>query len=269
MREILSKKLNRLENYLREHEKIAVAYSSGVDSTFLLTVARNILGDNVLAITAESECFPKSENEESNKFCIDNGIKHLKMNISELEIDGFKDNPANRCYICKKELFTKMKDVAAENGFTNLAEGSNLDDIGDYRPGMKAVEELGILSPLRECEFTKAEIRELSNELNLYTWDKPSFACLASRFPYGEKITYEKLKMVEGAEEILANFGFRQKRVRIHGNVARIEILDIDFEKIIDGKIRTEIVCKFKEIGFSYISLDLQGYRTGSMNEVI
>lgn len=194
-------------------------------------------------------------------------IRHIICDVNPLAVKGFADNPLDRCYICKKEIFGIIKNIAAENGVNAVAEGSNLDDGDDYRPGMKAISELGILSPLQTAGFTKREIREMSEKLGLPTWNKPSFACLASRFAYGEKITAEKLKRVEKAEKILKNSGFRQFRVRVHGELARIELLPEDFEKLF--KVREKLYSDIKALGFSYVTMDLQGYRMGSMNEGI
>ena len=194
-------------------------------------------------------------------------IRHIICDVNPLAVKGFADNPLDRCYICKKEIFGIIKNIAAENCINAVAEGSNLDDGDDYRPGMKAISELGILSPLQTAGFTKREIREMSEKLGLPTWNKPSFACLASRFAYGEKITAEKLKRVEKAEKILKNSGFRQFRVRVHGELARIELLPEDFEKLF--KVREKLYSDIKALGFSYVTMDLRGYRMGSMNEGI
>ncbi len=266
--EILNTKLENLKTYLGSLGSLAVAYSSGVDSTFLLKVAHDVLGDKAIAITATSSFFPKRESDEAADFCKANGIKQITLVSEELDIPEIRHNPSNRCYLCKKDLFTKIISIAKENGIDNVAEGSNMDDTGDYRPGLKAIAELGIKSPLRECGLYKEEIRTLSKQLALPTWNKPSFACLASRFVYGEEITREKLKMVEKAEESLLKLGFKQFRVRIHGeNLARIEVLPADLEKLFS--LRDSVVKSLKTAGFSYITMDLLGYRTGAMNEVL
>ena len=262
-------KYEKIKEYIASFKSVAIAFSSGVDSTFLLYAAKEALGDNVIAVTATSCSFPERELNEAKAYCEQNGIKHYIIKSEELNIEGFAKNPKNRCYLCKRELFEKIGGVAKENGIEVVAEGSNLDDDGDYRPGLQAVRELGVKSPLREIGFTKAEIRELSKEFGLPTWEKQSFACLASRFPYGDIITEDKLKRVDKAEQLLIDMGFGQLRVRIHGDVARIELYPAEFERFMDEKIRVEVYKKFKEFGFSYVALDVLGYRTGSMNETL
>ncbi len=265
---ILNSKLENLKNYLRSLESVAVAFSSGVDSTFLLKVAHDVLGDKAIAVTATSCFFPKRESNEAEEFCKSNGIKQIIVVSDELAIPEIRQNPANRCYLCKKDLFTKLINLAKQNGAAFVCEGSNMDDLGDYRPGLKAVSELDVKSPLRECQLYKEEIRELSKQLGLPTWNKPSFACLASRFVYGEEINEKKLTMVEKAEQALLELGFKQLRVRIHGeNLARIEVNPAELEKLFS--LRETISQKLKEAGFAYVTMDLQGYRTGAMNEVI
>lgn len=231
------------------------------------TRAHDVLGNKVLAVTARSAAFPERELKDAENFASNYGIPFKTIISEELNVEGFAENPPNRCYLCKKELFSKIKRIAEDEGYKFVVEGSNYDDLGDYRPGLKAIEELEIVSPLREVGLTKAEIRKLSKEMGLKTWDKPSFACLSSRFPYGERITEEKLKRVDKAEQFLIDLGFKQVRVRYHGNLARIEVADEDFGRFMDKQIRNSVYSKFKELGFVYVSLDLMGYRTGSMNE--
>ena len=256
-----------LEEYLKGLGSVAVAFSSGVDSTLLLKKAKQVLGDNVIAVTAKSCSFPKRELNEAIAFCEKENIKHMIVESEELQIEGFSNNPKNRCYLCKRELFEKMKKVAKENGMNEIVEGSNMDDMGDYRPGLQAIAELEIKSPLRYANLYKNEIREISKKLGLPTWDKQSFACLSSRFVYGEKITEEKLGMVDKAEQLLLDMGLRQVRVRIHGDIARIEVEPQEIEKIAQKENREKISQAFKEYGFSYVTLDLDGYRMGSMNK--
>ena len=265
----MAEKLGLLKEYIASLESVAVAFSGGVDSTLLLRVAHDVLGDKAVAVTIKSNLIPQRELDEAKSFCESNHIKQIIINVDELEIEGFKENPKNRCYICKKNLFTRILATAHENNLAHVIEGSNLDDLGDYRPGLKAIDELEIISPLRVAGLRKSEVRELSRELGLKTWDKPSFACLASRFVYGELISLEKLLMVDKAEELLMALGLKQFRVRIHGNIARIEILPEDFARIIQEETRTRIYNALKDFGFSYVTLDLKGYRTGSMNETL
>lgn len=265
----VKQKEEKLKAYLKEADRIAIAFSGGVDSTYLLKTAHEVLGERAVAVTVISSTFPKREIEEARLFCEKENIRQIVVYCDEMQIEGFKENPKNRCYICKKALFLQMLDAVKKEGIETLAEGSNMDDLRDYRPGMKAVAELGIVSPLRMAELYKSEIRECSKALDLPTWEKPSFACLASRFVYGETITKEKLWMVEMAEELLKEMGFRQFRVRIHGRMARIEVLPEEFEKLMKKEKREQIVKSFAEYGFSYVTLDLTGYRTGSMNEIL
>ncbi len=265
----LHKKKQILDNYLKELGSVVVAFSSGVDSTFLLKCAHDVLGDNAIAITARSCSFPVRELNEATAFCKAEGIKQIIVDSEELAIEGFRENPKNRCYLCKHELFTKIRDIAEEYDIPYIAEGSNTDDEGDYRPGLLAVVELKVKSPLREAGLSKADIRALSKEMNLPTWDKQSFACLASRFVYGETITEDKLSMVDRAEQRLLDLGFHQVRVRIHGNIARIEIDRSEFPKIIQPEIAEPLDQYLHELGFLYVTLDLHGYQTGSMNKTL
>ena len=265
----IQQKYENLKQYLLDLGSVAVAFSGGVDSTFLLKVAHDALGDRAIAVTARSWSFPERELREAAAFCEAEGIRHIVCDSEELDIEGFSKNPTNRCYLCKSELFEKIWAVARANGIEHVAEGSNLDDNGDYRPGLIAVREQGVKSPLRHAELNKAEIRELSKELGLSTWNKQSFACLSSRFPYGESITRERLSMIDRAEQLLLDMGLRQVRVRHHGNLARIETDEDGFQRLMDRARREEIHAAFKRFGFTYVSMDLLGYRTGSMNETL
>ena len=248
-----------------------IAFSGGVDSTFLLKAAHDALGDRCMAVTVDVPAFPKREKNSAEEFCRREGIAYKEIKVEQLEIPGFTANPVDRCYLCKKGLFTKIKSVMTEEGMNCVAEGSNMDDMGDYRPGMKAIEELEIKSPLREAELSKEEIRALSGELGLPTWNKPSLACLATRIPYGELITKKKLTVIDRAEQFLVDKGFNQVRVRLHevGDkyLARIEVPSDSFDKLIN--MREEVDSIFRDIGFVYVTMDIRGYRTGAMNEVI
>ena len=241
----LHTKYDALRSRLTELGSLAVAFSGGVDSTFLLQVAHNCLGDRALAVTAAPPFVPIREQKEASDFCREAGIRQIVIPPEELDIDGIRHNPPDRCYHCKHMIFGRIIEDAKEAGIPYVAEGSNTDDTGDYRPGMRAIRELGVLSPLLDAGLSKSDIRALSKELELPTWDKPSF------------------------EQLLLDLGFRQFRVRIHGDLARIEILPDDFDRIMTSAVREQIAAALKEYGFSYVTLDLSGYRTGSMNEVL
>lgn len=263
----LEQKYDQLKDWIASRGKAAVAFSGGVDSVFLLYAAKEALGEEVLALTMSLHAVPRKELKEAEDFCKEYGIQHRVEQMDEFSIEGFADNPPNRCYLCKKALFTRMLKAAMEEGFSVLIEGSNVDDEGDYRPGLLALRELQILSPLRECGFTKKEIRQMSKKLGLPTWEKPSMACLASRFVYGERITSKKMKMVEEAEEYLSELGFVQRRVRMHGELARIELLPSDLRRLMTEERYQQVQKHLSELGFSYVTLDLAGFQSGSMNK--
>ena len=265
----LQDKLIVLRNNIRRMKSVVVAYSGGVDSTFLLKVAHDMLDENAVALTARSYIHPEREFRQAVQFAQKIGAKQVVIDSEELGIEGFSDNPPNRCYLCKKALFSKIKDWARQNDIQHVADGSNVDDLGDYRPGTQAAKELGVVSPLPEAGLNKDEIRILSKELGLPTWDKPAFACLASRFPYGQRITREKLQQVDQGEQFLLDLGFRQVRVRHHGDGARLEVSAEERSKFFDTALMDKVYEQFARFGFTYVSLDLKGYRTGSMNEVI
>lgn len=266
---LLQEKYQLLKDNMIKRGSAAIAFSGGVDSTFLVKVAHEVLGDKMIAITATSSTYPERELQEAIKYAKDMEVKHLIISSEELDIEGFASNPKNRCYYCKKELFSKINAIAKEKGVAYVFDGSNIDDDGDYRPGMVAARELEVISPLKEAKLTKDDVRELSKELDLPTWDKPAFACLSSRFPYGNKITAPKLKMVEEAEQFLLDMGIRQVRVRHHEEIARIEVSPEEREKFFSLEVMDKIGEKFRKIGYTYVTLDILGYRTGSMNEVL
>ncbi|MBU3185822.1 ATP-dependent sacrificial sulfur transferase LarE [Clostridium estertheticum] len=265
----LEMKFQKLKDSIQGLKSVAIAYSGGVDSTFLLKVAADVLGNKVIAITAKSTTYPEREFKEAVKYIEDIGAKHIVIISEELEIEGFAKNPIDRCYFCKKELFSKVRKVADDNNINAVLDGSNADDVSDYRPGMKAANELRVISPLKDAFLTKDNIRELSKRLGLPTWNKPAFACLSSRFPYGNEITVEKLSMVERAEQFLLDLGFRQIRVRHHGDIARVEVNAEERNKFFSTEMMDKVANELKSIGFKYVTLDLLGYRTGSMNEVL
>lgn len=265
----MTEKLNELKAYLKNLGSCAIAFSGGVDSTFLLRVASEVLQDKCIAVTISSALIPSKELIEARAFAENLGVKYLVLDVDEFATEGFKENPPNRCYICKKAIFSKVLDLAKAQGVEFVCEGSNVDDESDYRPGMKAIEELNVKSPLREAGLTKTEIRALSKKYKLPTWNKPSYACLASRIPYGEIITREKLKLVENAEGYLHDIGFTQVRVRLHGNLARLELTETDYDRIFDKALREDINNKLKALGIAYVAIDLMPYKTGNMNQFV
>lgn len=267
MQQLTLDKLENLKQILKKMEKVAIAFSGGVDSTFLIKVAKDVLGDKILAVTATSPTYPEFEIKDAKIFTEQNGIRHTIFKSEELKNENFRKNPLNRCYLCKKGLFSLIKKIAEKNNIKYVLDATNFDDMNDYRPGIKALEELGIISPLKDVKLTKKEIRALSKEMNLKSWNKPAFACLASRIPYGIEITEKILKMIEKAEEILKKLDIKQVRVRYHNEIARIEINKNDIPLLL--KQSDEINAELKKLGFIYITLDLEGYRTGSLNEVL
>jgi pyridinium-3,5-biscarboxylic acid mononucleotide sulfurtransferase len=262
-------KYDQLKAILLEMGEVVVAYSGGVDSAFLLKVAHDILGDKAYGVLAISPTYPSREFERAKETAAWIGAQIKIIETHELEDEKFKDNPVNRCYFCKSELFTKIVELAETKQFKNFVDGSNFDDKGDYRPGMKALSEKGIRSPLQEAKLTKLEIRELSKSLGLPTWDKDALACLSSRFPYGENIDIEKLRMVDEIENYLFDLGFRNIRARHQKNTLKIEVLPSQISKFFEDDMRIKVLKKAKSIGYKYVTIDLEGYRQGSMNEVL
>ncbi len=264
----LRRKYDVLQKKLEETQSLAVAFSGGTDSAFLLYAAHQVLQDRVIAVTARMDSVGDNEICAVSSFCERYNIRHYYLDVDVFGIEGFAENPKNRCYLCKKGIFGRILQTAKEYGMQNVAEGSNADDQNAYRPGMKAICELGVRSPLKEAGLKKSEVRALSREFGLETWDKPSLSCLATRFPYGEQLTKEKFSMVYSAEQILRDLGFSQIRVRMHGKIARIELLPEEFGKMLDEETRKEVTTKFSSLGISYVTMDLKGFRSGSMDEI-
>lgn len=265
----LERKYKQLKTILQEMGGLVVGFSGGVDSTFLLKTAQEILGDKVLAVIASSETYPPREIEEAIKLVRAWGVRYKLIETHELQDPNFRRNPPQRCYYCKKELFSQLKKIAQEEGLPWVVDGSNYDDLQDFRPGTRARDELGVRSPLQEARLTKEEIRYLSRLAGLPTWNKPSFACLASRFPYYSEINEEVLIKIAQAEEFLRSQGFKQVRLRHHGALARIEVSPEDIPRFLEAKLRQKVVQRLKNLGYQYVTIDLEGYRTGSMNEVL
>jgi uncharacterized protein len=263
----LEAKLRKLEDTLAKMGSVLIAYSGGADSTLLLKVALDVLGENVLATTARAPILPSLELAAAEEMAHRLEARHLFIETGVLDDPDFSSNPPDRCYICKRALFSRLRELASEHGLNQVIEGSNQDDLSEYRPGLRAVREFGVKSPLVEAGFTKAEIRSLSREMSLPTWNKPAQTCLATRFPYGERLTAEKLKRVEKAEGFLHSLNFRQVRVRDHGVLARIEVPGEDMARLLE--LASQVVERLKELGYTYIALDLEGHRTGSMDEVL
>jgi uncharacterized protein len=262
-------KFERLTNLLREQEGLLVAFSAGVDSTFLLKIAHMVMGENAIALTASSPTAPPGEVEAAKEFAKNLGCRHIILDSHEMANPSFAQNPVNRCFFCKDELYRICRKQADQLGIATVVDGTNLDDLKDHRPGLKAAKEWGVRHPLVEAEMTKEDIRRYSRALDLPTWDKPSSPCLSSRFPYGTEITFDRLKKVAACEVFMKELRFREFRVRYHGDLARIEVSPNEIDRLFEREIRDAIVKKFKEIGFNYVSLDLQGFRSGSLNEAL
>ncbi len=269
MTDVLTEKLEKLEEYIGGLGSLAVGFSGGVDSSFLLAVAHNVLGDDVIAVTGADASVPEREVREAERFCQERGIRQVICRLDPLKEEEYRRNGPDRCYYCKHGIFTNIQEIARENGIAYMAEGSNMDDIGDYRPGLRAAAELSVTCPLREAGLYKQEIRQISRAMGLPTWSKPAYACLASRFVYGEEITEEKLRMIDRAEQFLIENGFYEERVRMHGNIARIEVPPQDIPRLTSDEIRTAVYEEFKKIGFMFVTVDLRGYKMGSMNATL
>lgn len=266
----VDEKLARLKSILREMGSVVVGYSGGADSALLLKVAHDELGDRAVGVIAESESYPRRERDEAVALARDMGVDIVRVNTKELQNEEYASNPENRCYYCKQELFVHLARVAGERGIKWIAYGANHDDLGDYRPGQQAGRDAGARAPMIEAGLTKPEIRYISRQLNLPTWDKPAMACLSSRFPYGTRITGELLARIEAAEEYLrADLGFRDVRVRHHGEIARLEIGPAEMDRLLQADLRTQISRKLKTLGYRYVAMELEGYRTGSLNAAI
>lgn len=268
-RPALDQKYGRLVALIRDMGRVVVAFSGGVDSTFLARAARDALGEGAVLATADSETYPSAELEEARRLAALLGMRHVVVRTRELENPDYARNPPNRCYFCKEELFDRLEPLAAEAGGAQLVYGANMDDLGDHRPGMQAARAKGVRAPMIEAELWKEEIRALSRTFGLPTWDKPSFACLSSRFQYGDRITAEKLRQVDAAEAFLKDLGFRQFRVRHHERLARIELPPEEMGRLWAEGRHEAVVARFRELGYLYVTVDLQGFRSGSANEIL
>jgi uncharacterized protein len=266
----LATKHQHLQNLLNEMGRVLIAFSGGVDSTLLLKVAKDVLGDEVLAVTALSETTPRHERLDADRLAKELAAEHLLVQTHELQLPEFVKNPENKCYICKKDRFGGLVELARKKRYRFVIDGGNLDDHSDFRPGIKATKELGVRSPLAEADFSKQDVRALSKQLNLTTWNKPSYACLASRIPYHSQITAEKLRQVDAGEEFLRDLGLSgQVRVRHHNEIARLEIEAKDLPQFMQSALRSKVIKHFRGLGFTYITLDLEGYNMGSLNRVV
>lgn len=265
----LQQKYDALASNIQQLGHLAIAFSGGVDSTLLLKVAHDVLGENAVAITARAQMIPAREVQEASDFCNIEHIRHIIMDVDAFAIDGFAENPANRCYVCKTALFGCILQNAANLGFFHVAEGTNTSDLGDYRPGLKALAELSVESPLLKAGLSKSDVRELSHALGLPTWNKPSYACLASRVPYGDTITAEKLSAIETAEDLLIEAGFAQVRCRAHGKLARIEVPPAQRVALMEAFTTSDLAARIRNTGFDYVSVDAEGYQSGSLNRTI
>jgi pyridinium-3,5-biscarboxylic acid mononucleotide sulfurtransferase len=260
-------KLDRMRALFAPMRSVIVAFSGGVDSTFVLKVAYDTIGDRVLALTTTSPTMPDEDRQSALAMAQLIGARHLIVESNELEIPGYSANPINRCYLCKHNLFTVCEAKAAEFDIDEIVDGLNLDDLHDYRPGMQAASEKRVRHPLVEAELSKAEIRELSHAMGLPTWDRPASPCLSSRFPYGTTITPEGLAKVAAGERLLHSIGFKVARVRFHGDVARLELERSEIARIFEPQLRDTVDREFKKIGFRFVAIDLKGFRSGSLNE--
>jgi uncharacterized protein len=265
----LDQKEQLLRRRLQSLESVIVAFSGGVDSAYVAFVAHEVLGNKALAVTADSPSYPATHKAEAVKFVEQFGLQHLFINTDEVADPNYRQNPANRCYYCKTELYTKLQSLAQEQGFAAICDGVNVDDLGDFRPGRQAAKEASVISPLVECGITKAEVRELSRRAGLPTWDKPASACLSSRIPYGMEVTVDKLKVIERGEDVLRALGFKVFRVRHHGDIVRLEFGQEELPRALTMDMAERLTQEFKALGFKYVTLDLEGYRTGALNEAL